>query len=142
MKEMTELDNPVIDEVLNKGDYAVLAISDGNDPYILNLHYGYDRNTGNLYFITEKSGMKLDFLRSNSYVCGSIVINNSSESDDSETYKSVVFRGVIEVTHDPDEQNLARTLLASRYKILPENTAPSSPMIMRLEMEEIDSRVR
>ncbi len=126
-------------ELLKRGSYASIAITDGNEPYIIALNYGLDEEEDILYFCTEKSGMKLDFLKSNSYVCGSVIIGTERGSDEAySSFESCIFRGIMEVIHNSEEQQ--RAVKTIRYR--PDTAAMTNPMIMRLEIEEMERRNR
>jgi uncharacterized protein len=45
--------------------YATIALSKGNEPYLVTLSYGYDKTENALYFHCGKEGQKIDFLKSN-----------------------------------------------------------------------------
>ena len=136
---MTKEKTEAARELLRKGSYANIAITDGNEPYIITLNYGLDEKDDILYFCTEKSGMKLDFLKSNSYICGSVVIEKTKVTEEASTvFESCVFRGIIEVIHNKKEQ--LRAVNTIRYS--PNPDAMINPMIMRLEIEEMERRNR
>lgn len=140
MNHGKELKAEEIDEVLQRGEYAVLAITDGNEPYSLPLSYGLDKEIRTLYFLTEKEGMKLDFLKSNPYVCGTVIVRSSGADSTHAAYRSVIFRGVMEVIHKPVEQKKARLLLEMGSKFYPDEKKMTNPMIMKLELEDLDGR--
>jgi len=133
--------------VLAKGKYTTLALSDGNDSYILTMNYGLDEDEDILYFHCSAHGTKLDFFKSNSYLCGTVIQDNSSQNDNSEyTYQSVVYYGLLEVLHKKEEKERA---LHSIFTQLADSTedwseysevlAHSSPdtLIMKLTIDEM-----
>ncbi|OQY35053.1 MAG: hypothetical protein B6241_02715 [Spirochaetaceae bacterium 4572_59] len=140
MNHCKELKTEEIKDVLQRGEYAVLAITDGNEPYALSLCYGMDKDKLALYFLTDKGGLKLDFLKSNPYVCGTVVIQNPGKEGSPHGYRSVVFRGVMEVIHDPTEQATARLILEEGSEFHGEKREVPHPMVMKLEWDEISGR--
>ena len=119
--------------LLNKGKYTSIAITDGNEPYILNLHYGFDPDIDTLYFLTDKGGLKLDFLKSNPYVCGTVVI------EEDKIY-SCIFRGVMEVIHNMEDKNKALSFLLKKKGIFPDPEKIKNPMYLKLELDELEGR--
>jgi nitroimidazol reductase NimA-like FMN-containing flavoprotein (pyridoxamine 5'-phosphate oxidase superfamily) len=122
--------------ILSRGRYTTLALSDGNDPYALSLHYAQDPNLDILYFLTDKGGTKLDFFRSDPYICGTVV------NEDQDGISSVVYRGLVEVVHREAEQEKILDLLRSRD--LPflriNGDEGENSMYLRLLIEEITLR--
>ena len=136
---MTEQDTSDSDSVLAEGSYASIAINDGNEPYIITLNYGWYNKDRTLYFCTEKSGMKLDFLKSNSFVCGTVIVERDRKVEtDRVVYESCVFRGIMEVIHSKPEQEKA----LSTFRITPDLVNMRNPMILRLEVEDLEKRKR
>lgn len=132
---MTELTQTEIQAVLQEGEYAVLGISDGNEPYVLTLHYGLDDPGETLYFLTGKGGVKLDFFKSNPYVCGTVVLPRE------ERWESVLFRGVVEVLHGEEACREACARVLSQGGTLPPEAA-GPRMVLKLEIDEISGRTR
>ena len=141
MKGHEELTDQEIKKVLQAGRYTTLALIDGNDPYILNLYYGLDPQERILYFYTEKEGLKLDFLKSNPYVCGTVVEQPTAmDKREKEYYRSVVYRGIMEVIHNEKEQKKAMDCINSQIKGTFSVNSRSATMIMKLELEETEGR--
>jgi nitroimidazol reductase NimA-like FMN-containing flavoprotein (pyridoxamine 5'-phosphate oxidase superfamily) len=60
-------DRALIDAIIRQCQVCRLGLSDGEEPYIVPLCFGYDGET--LYFHSAPEGKKLDILRNNSRVC-------------------------------------------------------------------------
>jgi len=142
------LDENIVDEILSKGKYTTIALSDGNDSYVLSLFYGYDPDIETLYFKSTRSGTKFDFLRSNAYVTGTVILNPENLiNSDLPSYSSVVFRGLVEVIHNQGEIDRALSFITKK---LPsscsasvrtgENRINSNPLIMKLKIDEKTGR--
>lgn len=133
--EGPDCDDKTVDEILTGGRYATLALSDGNDSYVLTLFYGYAGDLATLYFKSDRKGTKFDFLKSNSYVCGTIIDPPVPDRKPS-VYRSVVFRGLVEVIHDPSEKEKALAMIRH-----PDSTADKDTLIMKLQIDEITGRL-
>ena len=69
-----EIKNKVqINKLLHTGKYVTLALCKDNQPYIVTLSYGYDEATDSLYMHCADKGLKLDFIKENPNVCGTII---------------------------------------------------------------------
>ncbi len=126
-------------EILKRGEYTTLAITDGNEPYALTLYYGYDPDGTILYFCTEKKGTKLDFLKSNPYVCGTIIIRDP-ESEKDVYYHSLIYRGLLEVIHKEDEKKRALSAVEHHNHFSIEISRLKTPMLMKLIIDESEIR--
>ncbi|MDC7241850.1 MAG: pyridoxamine 5'-phosphate oxidase family protein [Spirochaetales bacterium] len=131
-----------IREILTNGRYTTLALNDGNDSYILTMHYGLHRKEDILFFECYGNGTKMDFFRSNPYISGTVI----AESPDG-TVSSVVYSGLLEVIHNPAEQEEARSSIKTGglspsgkpYTALEYST--DRILVMKLTMEELSGKV-
>ncbi len=131
------LDSAAI-EILQQGDYTTLALIDGNEPYILTLYYGFNREEMTVFYCTEKRGMKLDYLRSNPYTCGTIILKGCDNN--AFLYRSLVYKGILEVIHDTKEQAKALKAIEKHSGFDIELSRLRDPMLMKLIMEESSVR--
>ena len=125
-----------IRKLLSESRYTTLALSDGNDAYTLNLYYVQDPELDVLYFLTDKGGTKLDFFKSDPYICGTVV------KEDDDGISSVVYRGLVEVVHRDSEQTRILKLLRSRnlpFFRMHEDKRENS-MYLKIEIEDISLR--
>ncbi|MFC1563729.1 pyridoxamine 5'-phosphate oxidase family protein [candidate division KSB1 bacterium] len=60
-------------EIVQKGLYTVISICSDNEPYIVTLNYGYDKDKNALYFHSAQEGLKLDILKKNPKVCATVI---------------------------------------------------------------------
>ena len=125
-------------QILQKGEYTTLALTDGNDPYTLTLYYGFNKMGKTLFFITEKRGMKLDYFKSNPFVCGTIIVKEVLDQEF--LYSSLIYRGVLEVIHNPEEQRKALKAVERHNEFDIELSRLRNPILMKLEIEERDVR--
>ena len=63
-------------ELLKGGKFAVISLSKENETYIVTLSYGYDESKNAFYFHCAKEGQKLDFIKANPYICGTVIEDN------------------------------------------------------------------
>lgn len=60
-----------IDSIIRSSTICHLALSEGDQPYVVPLNFGYEE--GALYFHCAKEGRKIDIIRRNPRVCFSFV---------------------------------------------------------------------
>jgi len=117
-REITE--EAVLDEILTRGKYAVLALCRKDEPYLVTLSYGYDRIGKALYFHCAKDGLKTDFVRENPHVCATVVEDHGYiQGECKQVYRSVVLRGRI-VIADADEKRKGLDVLLDHLEERPE----------------------
>jgi len=102
-RELT--DQQSIQEIIQRGKFATIALCRDNDPYLVTLSYGYDRPNQALYFHTALQGLKLEFLSHNSQVCGTIIDDRGYIMNAcAHAYRSVVFWGTMQSVTDLSEK--------------------------------------
>lgn len=136
--------------ILEGGQFATLALARDNEPYLVTLNYGYDRDNRVLYFHSANAGLKFDFLRDNPGVCGTVVQDRGYlPGKCSHAYNSVVFWGSIEILEEeaakrqglgcmidflePDPEPVRRRLLA-------EGGTLSGVTVLKLTIDEITGK--
>ena len=109
-----------INAILKKGKFAVISMCHDNVPYIVTLSYGYDPEENALYFHAAPSGLKLDFLRSNSNVCATVIEDGGYNLEDcSHNYKTVVFWGMMHIVEDIQEKKHGMSILLNHLEEKP-----------------------
>ena len=92
-------------EILERGRFIVLALCRGDEPYIVTLSYGYDRSQNCLYLHCANEGMKLDFIRKNPAVCGTVILDKGYiDNECGHEYETVVLRGQILFSETREER--------------------------------------
>lgn len=94
-KEIT--DEKEIIKILKGGKFTTISTCKNNEPYIVTMSYGYDQIKNALYFHCAQEGLKIDFIKSNTQVCGTVIEDNGYEDGCGQAYRSVVFRGEMNV---------------------------------------------
>lgn len=98
-------DGSVLESILRRGKYAVLALCRQDESYIVTLSYGYDHSSRTLYFHCAKEGLKAEFVRENPNVCATIIEDGGYvQNKCAHAYRSVVIRGRVEVVDDDEEK--------------------------------------
>ena len=74
--EIEIIDTNEIENIIKKSNHITLALCDNNISYIVTMSYGYDINKKYLYFHCANKGDKLDYIKKNSNVIGTIIKDN------------------------------------------------------------------
>jgi nitroimidazol reductase NimA-like FMN-containing flavoprotein (pyridoxamine 5'-phosphate oxidase superfamily) len=91
--------------ILKQGKYAVISMCRDNQPYIVTLNYGYDRDKNALYFHSALKGLKIDFIRYNPNVCATVIEDKGYRMNDCDhKYRSVVFWGKMSIVENLEEK--------------------------------------
>ena len=117
MKEITS-DRNTIESIIGSASVCRIALSDGGQPYVVPVCFGYADNT--LYFHSAPRGRKLDVLRENNAVCFEFDVDHEIvRSEDackwSMKYRSVVGFGRAFLVEDLEEKRGALDVIMSHY---------------------------
>ena len=109
-REVTDI-NEIL-QIIRNTDILHLGIFDGDYPYIVPLHYGFEYQDGKLVFYmhSAKEGHKLDLMNNNSNVC--IELENDTELISGgdvacaygASFASVIAKGHAEIVSDAEEK--------------------------------------
>jgi uncharacterized protein len=145
-------DQAIIEDILQKGEYATLALCRNNEPYIVTLSYGYDSDSKTLFFHCAKNGLKTEFVQHNPIVCATIVQDNGYiQGECAHAYRTVVIRGKIEILSDESDKAKAVSVLIDHLEERPEimraklqnkSEQYKEMRIWRLIIEEISGKER
>lgn len=105
MIEIEEMNGAECDEVLKRVGYGHLACARNNQPYVVPIHYAYDKPT--IYIYTTE-GKKAEIIRVNPQICLQV-----EDVEDNENWKSVIVIGDAEQLLDEAERDTAMRLLAA-----------------------------
>ena len=108
-----------IRDILEQAKILHLALSDGDYPYVVPLHYGYEFDGEQLCFYLHSAaeGHKLDLIRADPRACVELEcrVGLVSGGDDpcsyGSTFASLIARGEIAIISDPDEKIKGLNLL-------------------------------
>ncbi len=109
-REVTEIAE--ILRIVDSAKILHLSLFDGEYPYIVPLHYGYEYSGSMLTFYMHgaKEGRKLDLIRNNPHVCielecdVELVSGGENPCKYGSAYASVIGRGIAEIVEDDQEK--------------------------------------
>jgi len=135
-KEVT--DKKIIEEILKKAIFCHLAMTDGDQPYIVPLNYGYKDNA--LYIHCATQGMKLDLIRKNPKVAFNITLDAEYlEGLLTMRYRSVSGTGKACIIEDEEGKRSALNCMTGHFGAEPyEHSAESLRTIVMIKVD-IDS---
>jgi nitroimidazol reductase NimA-like FMN-containing flavoprotein (pyridoxamine 5'-phosphate oxidase superfamily) len=150
-KEREVKDRTKIKHLLKKCKYATISMCRGGEPYIVSLNYGFDEDKNILYFHSANLGLKIDIIRENPIVCGTVVedlgyVNNAC----SHKYRSIVFWGEMMVVQGIEEKKHGFEVLLNhleekpskmRKKIFKDEKAYYNTSILKLIIKKITGKV-
>ncbi len=107
-KDREILDKRILSEIMKNGKFSTISMCRNDEPYIVTLSYGFDEINNCLYFHSAQKGLKLEYLKKNQKVCGTILedlgyVNGAC----SHKYRSIVFWGDMTIVEDLDEKKHA-----------------------------------
>ncbi|MFW9773886.1 MAG: pyridoxamine 5'-phosphate oxidase family protein [Candidatus Heimdallarchaeota archaeon] len=109
-------DRETILEILKKEKFAIISMCKENEPYLVSLSYGYDEAKQALYFHCAKEGQKIDFIKANPQVCGIVIEDNGYQEGCGQAFRSVVFRGTMEIVKDLEEKKYGFEILLKQLE--------------------------
>lgn len=143
-------DPEAVEAVLQRGQYATLALCREREPYLVTLNYGYHSPDRVLYFHSATEGLKLDFIRENPQVCGTVIEDHGYvQGKCTHAYRSVVFWGEIEVLEDLEEKRAGLVCMIDhlendaegvRQRLLSNPTRLAGVAVLRLRIREISGK--
>jgi nitroimidazol reductase NimA-like FMN-containing flavoprotein (pyridoxamine 5'-phosphate oxidase superfamily) len=147
------VDEKEFESILEKGKYAIIGLSKDDEPYVVTLSYGYDKQEKLLYFHCGKEGQKIDFIKSNARACITIIEDDGYDADSCDhSYKSIVIRGRIQFIDDQNEVDRGiRTMITqlekkdtNRYfsKLKAGNKSYENLQMLKMPIETITGKVR
>ncbi len=115
-KEIT--DQSIMEAIINASLVCRLALSDGNQPYIVPLCFGYQNRT--LYFHSAREGKKIDILKKNNRICfefdaNSEIIEADKACNWGMKYQSVIGFGRAVLVENIEEKQKALNIIMDHY---------------------------
>ncbi|HUW91021.1 MAG TPA: pyridoxamine 5'-phosphate oxidase family protein [Candidatus Nanopelagicaceae bacterium] len=116
-KEREILDKGLLLEIMRNGKFTTISLCRNNEPYIVTLSYGFDERDNCLYFHSAQKGLKLEYLKENQKVCGTILEDlGYVKNDCSHKYRSIVFWGDMIIVENLDEKKHAFDILLNHLE--------------------------
>lgn len=136
-REILDLDE--IQQIFKRGQFAVISMCRGDEPYIVSLSYGYDIQNNVLYFHCSNQGLKIDFVKSNPTVCATIIEDGGYiKNECAHNYRTLVFWGKMEVVQTVNEKrfgmNILLNHLESNIDIVKEKAKKSEDFYSKMEV--------
>jgi nitroimidazol reductase NimA-like FMN-containing flavoprotein (pyridoxamine 5'-phosphate oxidase superfamily) len=129
-------DQSLLKKILRTAKYVTIALSMGNQPYLVSLSHGYDEKRNCLYFHCASEGKKLQYLGSNNNVWGQALLDYGySEGKCTHLYASVHFTGRVTMLKSLDEKREALTCMIRQIDKNPET------LIKDLQPERLQNTV-
>ena len=115
-------DRAEIDAVIRRSQVCHLGLTDGLEPYVVPLCFGYDGQS--LFFHCAQAGRKLDLLRRNSRVCFEFTVIEGLVAAEQAChwgmrYQSVIGVGTAALVEEPAAKRRALALLMAQYSPKP-----------------------
>lgn len=121
LKEREIVDPAQLEDILTGGRYTVVAMCRDDEPYLVTMSYGYDRDQRALYFHTALKGLKLEFIKKNPRVCGTVIEDRGyREGECAHAYRSLVYRGTLEPVTALEEKKHGMAILLKQQEKKPE----------------------
>ncbi len=108
-KDQEITDKKEIEAILKKAFVCHLGLSDGEQPYVVPMNYGYE--DGHVYLHCASEGKRLDILKKNNKVCFEmdlfeieVIKKNEQPCDWGTSYRSVIGYGTAELVEDVEKK--------------------------------------
>lgn len=118
-KKEKEINDPAeIEQVIKQARVCRIGFVDGNEPYVVPVCFGYEKNT--FYFHCAPEGRKIDLIKKNNQVCVEIeadveIINAENPCGWSIKYRSVIGVGRAYILEDEEDKNRGLTVLMRQF---------------------------
>lgn len=111
-------DESAIEAIINASSVCRLALSDGDQPYIVPLSFGYQDRT--LYFHSALEGRKIDIIKINDRICFEFDVNTEIIEAEKACkwgikYQSVIGFGIAVFVENIEEKQKALNIIMNHY---------------------------
>lgn len=107
-KEKEIKDKDEIIQILESTKYITISMCRNDEPYLVTLSHGYDKQRNCIYFHCAKEGKKIDYLKKNNKVWGqSLVDKGYVQGKCDHLFATAQFRGRVTFVEDYDEKSHA-----------------------------------
>ena len=149
-KEYEITDIVEIESIISSADVCRIAMSDGINPYIVTLNFGYTGSSGRcFYFHCATEGKKLEMIRKNNHVCFELdtsheVYEGEMACDFGMGYRSVVGWGNIVIINDNDDKKKGLDVIMHHYSDRPgfeyREKSLDRMLVLRLDITEMTGK--
>ena len=143
-REITDISE--IEGIIKKAIRCCIGLVDSDEPYLVPVCYGYERNA--LYFHSALEGRKVDLIKKNNRVCFEIdtdleVVRTERGCNWSMKYRSVIGTGRARFLESDKDKAHGLALIMRQYAgddfTLPE-AIPSSVLVVRIDIESMTGK--
>jgi nitroimidazol reductase NimA-like FMN-containing flavoprotein (pyridoxamine 5'-phosphate oxidase superfamily) len=136
-KEVT--DKKIIEAILKEANWCQLGMTDGDQPYIVPLNYGYFDKA--LYIHCAPEGMKLDLIRKNPKVAFNVTLDAKYlEGKLTMRYRSVNGTGIASIIEDEEGKRKSLNHLTAHFGAEPHNhSVQSLKTIVMIKVEIVST---
>ena len=115
-REITDIGE--IEKVIKKAQVCHLGLVDGDDPYVVPVFFGYEKNA--FYFHCASEGRKIDLLKRNNKVCFEIdtdveILGKEQACGFTAKYRSVIGVGRARILDNDNEKIHGLNVLMKQY---------------------------
>jgi nitroimidazol reductase NimA-like FMN-containing flavoprotein (pyridoxamine 5'-phosphate oxidase superfamily) len=108
--------------VLREAKHITIAMCADNEPYLVTLSHGYDKERNCIYFHCAKEGKKIDILAKNNLVWGQALIDYGYQMGSCDhLYKTTQFRGRVTFIQDLADKEHALKVMIRKLDEDPES---------------------
>jgi nitroimidazol reductase NimA-like FMN-containing flavoprotein (pyridoxamine 5'-phosphate oxidase superfamily) len=112
--------------ILERAKYVTLAMYANNEPYLVTLSHGPDRQNRCIYFHCAHEGKKIDILKKNNIVWGQAIDDYGyAEGACDHLYATTQFKGQVTFIQDVEEKERALRIMIYRLEPEPEKVIES-----------------
>lgn len=138
-KEKEIRDRPEMEDIIQKAEICRLGLSVGNQPYIVPLNFGFDKDC--LYFHAASEGQKIDMIKQNNRVCFELeadceAVRAETPCDWTMRFRTVIGYGKAFLVTDVGEKRRALDLIVQHYSARP--VEYSSRLLERLVIIKVN----
>jgi hypothetical protein len=128
--------------VLEEAKFVTIAMCKDNEPYLVTLSHGYDRENNCIYFHCAKEGKKIDILKGHNRVWGQALIDKGYVQQACDhMYATTQFKGRVVFIENPEEKTYALEVMIKALDDDPEKVIGaqlSEESISKVQIGRID----
>ncbi len=143
-KEIIDIDG--IEKVITSANMCRIGLTDGDEPYVVPLCFGYER--GALYFHGALEGRKTEFIKKNNRVCFEMdtdveIVASEKPCKWGVKYRSVIGTGRASILQNAEEKTRTLRLIMKKYSDNEFSFSKSemdSVMVVKVAIESITGK--
>jgi nitroimidazol reductase NimA-like FMN-containing flavoprotein (pyridoxamine 5'-phosphate oxidase superfamily) len=121
-KEQEIKDTAELKAILAKTQYVTVAMCRNDEPYLVTLSHGYDKENNAIYFHCAYEGKKIDILKANNRIWGQAIVDRGYVPGQCDhLFSSVQFGGRVNFVEDGAEKRRALAVMIGQLEREPES---------------------